>query len=499
MAVFKPVLLHSSARHGVALAASCCAALALCAGCRNLDNTQVDVLESQLRQQEDYIYELEDYLIEYSEKLRQARIAACQPSATATTKSTSGVSSKAPLQPTLDEDLPEPPRLPLNGRNKLTPPAGSSAPPADATTAPAFDATKPATPQETAPLPQPPADDAPETLKPEEMVAPELEIGSGAALPWKRNESLAQAPKLPPEPNGEATLLIPDPVDYEEDSDHPAQASLTPAVQSTVETPSEPVLAAPAVNSRLSPEKLHIRHIFSQPPSQKDNGPSCLQVVVEVLNSTGEPVDGAGEASLMIMSQDAPGSLHRLERWDFTTEETTAAWQSSGLGDGLHLELPLGETQLPEGELELWARLVTPTGQKLLTKRPFDARRLGSMEEAVKQAAATAAKPPEAESLNVGESPAATETNVVAAAAEEHSQAPQWRASSIKLAPGRVEGFATTANGTKGAWNSRPDGKSEPRIALAAESSSAKSSPTWKRSSAAATQSGAAQNWTPDR
>ena len=53
--------------------AACCAAAPLASGCRAVDNAQVDVLERELRQQEDYIYELEDYLMEYSEKLRQCR------------------------------------------------------------------------------------------------------------------------------------------------------------------------------------------------------------------------------------------------------------------------------------------------------------------------------------------------------------------------------------------------------------------------------------------
>ena len=64
-------------------------------------------------------------------------------------------------------------------------------------------------------------------------------------------------------------------------------------------------------------------------------------------------------------------TLKRVDRWDFTAEETQAAWQSSQLGDGLHLELPLGETVLPEGPLELWVRLVNAEGKKLLTRLPF--------------------------------------------------------------------------------------------------------------------------------
>src|SRR5687768_8217726 len=80
----------------------CCLALAALAGCRNLDNAQVDVLERELRQQEDYIYELEDYLVEYSEKLRQARLTKCDPVSTSS-KSETLPTPQTPLRkPTLD-------------------------------------------------------------------------------------------------------------------------------------------------------------------------------------------------------------------------------------------------------------------------------------------------------------------------------------------------------------------------------------------------------------
>src|SRR5215213_3055152 len=101
---------------------ACCLALAMLAGCRNLDNAQVDVLERELRQQEDYIYELEDYLVEYSEKLRQARVAPCQPVST-TSKPGTLPAPKSPLpEPTLDKDPVVRPTLPMNGRNKIIPP-----------------------------------------------------------------------------------------------------------------------------------------------------------------------------------------------------------------------------------------------------------------------------------------------------------------------------------------------------------------------------------------
>ncbi|MCG8449804.1 MAG: hypothetical protein MI725_09525, partial [Pirellulales bacterium] len=44
-------------------------------GCRSARDNQIDLLERELRSQEDYIYELEDYVVEYSEKLRACRCA----------------------------------------------------------------------------------------------------------------------------------------------------------------------------------------------------------------------------------------------------------------------------------------------------------------------------------------------------------------------------------------------------------------------------------------
>ena len=44
-------------------------------GCRTTADNQIDLLERELRTQEDYIYELESYVVEYSEKLRDTRCA----------------------------------------------------------------------------------------------------------------------------------------------------------------------------------------------------------------------------------------------------------------------------------------------------------------------------------------------------------------------------------------------------------------------------------------
>ena len=77
----------------------------------------------------------------------------------------------------------------------------------------------------------------------------------------------------------------------------------------------------------------------------------------------------------MVMAGETQEALKRVDRWDFTAEETQAAWQSSQLGDGLHLELPLATGPLPEGPLELWARLVNADGDEAAGARAVRGRR----------------------------------------------------------------------------------------------------------------------------
>jgi hypothetical protein len=463
MAVLTPYCLR-------AFAFACgCIAVVSAIGCRNLDNAQVDVLERELRQQEDYIYELEDYLIEYSEKLRHARLAQCPPGVS--TKST-GAASRSPLrEPTLDDDPVTRPTLPLNGRNKLpSPPA-----------APMSDPSSEAPPAGTsAPTEAPPAEPeiAPpaEQVDPESLEAPELQIGPVGATTTE-DSPVAAAP-----------LLIPDPVDYQTDG----AARPTDSSVATAKAAAEPQLAAPQNNApRLSAKELKIRKIFTQPAAD-ETSPGSLLVVVEAVNATDEPVDAVGAASIMVMTRDGAGKPQKDERWDFTAEETAAAWQSSHLGDGLHLELPLTKPELPEGELELWARVAADDGAKLLTSADdpfrFEAAKLASLSDASTESALASTEQVEPTPLEESQSTNVPKTdeqpNGKATVAE--TPRPQWRTSSVRLNENRVEGFATTAGNKPASWTTKPI-EGAPRVAAAPAKSN---SPTWKRSTrAAATES----------
>jgi hypothetical protein len=458
------------------------AAVAMC-GCRNLDNAQVDVLERELRQQEDYIYELEDYLIEYSEKLRAARTAQCPPGQAVPKSGTTA--PRTPLrEPTLDDDPIVRPTLPLNGRSKLTSPpaaptdasaseaplaeavaAPTDAPPAEPTVAP------PAEP--TVAPPAEPASPPAEEVDPETLEAPELQIGpvgdksaDGGTLP------VAATP-----------LLIPDPVDYQTDVETPPTES---ALVAASEASPVPQLAAPQnAAPRLSAKELKIRKIFTQPAADEGSLGSLL-VVVEAVNATDEPVDAIGAASIMVMARDEAGVPRKIERWDFNAEETAAAWQSSHLGDGLHLELPLTNPELPAGELELWARVVGEDGAKLLTASDnpcrFEAAKLAALDDAATEASLASAEPAEPLPLE----PIAVETaggKPDAKAAVAKAPETQWRASTVRHDSDRAEGFATTASNRSASWTTTPINGDAPRVATAPAKTK---SPTWKRSTRAA-------------
>jgi hypothetical protein len=455
-----------------------------------LDNAQVDVLERELRQQEDYIYELEDYLIEYSEKLRQARLAQCPPGASPPSRT--GSTTRAPLpEPTIDEDIIERPTLPLNGRDKLTTPP-SEAPPAATEAPPA------------APADAPPSAPATDEVDPEELEAPELQIGPiGDAS--RDSEPIAATGAASSSAEADGPLLIPDPVDYQADVDAESAPESEPA-SAVADAVGEPTLAAPQVNApRLTAQQLKVRRLFRERSKDGDSLGSLL-VVVEGVNATDEPADVIGAASLMVMARDENGALRRVDRWDFTAEETAAAWQSSHLGDGLHLELPLTEEALPEGELELWARVVDDDGAKLLTSAEdpfrFEAGTLVAMADAPADAMRASN-----DGLQLEPTPAEIEQPTPLQKAEHKGDAatktaaaealkPQWRASSIRLDKDRVEGFATTAGNKPASWTTTPIDGGQARVAAASGNTSR---PKWQRSTRAAVVTESKPEWSAER
>jgi hypothetical protein len=487
-------------------------------GCRAVDNAQVDVMERELRQQEDYIYELEDAVMTYSEKLRQYRT--CEAPMTLNALPTKAKTPKG--GPTIADDsaLESPPTRRQGRKLPGRPDAPLQTPP------PAIDAfelppTLPAPVPSSTPATAPAA--APQTapVVPRQFEPPNLEIGptSDLKLKWKGAAPIATAPA-----GDEAPPFIPDPADYQIDADASPLAAdhasvdrgADAALPAIASEPPEliapmPELTPAADPARLTARRLEIRRVLGPSPSA-DALAGSLLVVVEALNATNEPVDANGEMSLMVMSGASQEALKRIDRWDFTAEETQAAWQSSQLGDGLHLELPLGEGPLPDGQLELWARLVNADGEKLLTKTPFAAGDLRSLEQALAEApqpentAATAAsESPGAEPQPLGANgEAVADGESLNAAAPAPAAAPrpaktQWRASSEPLSPERVQAYASTTGGISGGWTKQPPGR-EPVPTPSRVATETGGRPRWQQGSNETPQVGEAGGaWAPFR
>lgn len=357
-----------------------------------------------------------------------------------------------------------------------------AAEPAEAPT----DATPPPT-EESLPVPAEESTEPP--VRPEELDVDDLEFGEFGRVqppadddPWGDGQAAPVAVGEEP-----PALLIPHPADFVDDGSVEASAAAQSyADQPWTEEPPSDLVAEPAhvpPPARLAASHVEIRRILLQPGDA--GAEPALLAVVEVLSDSREPVEAEGEVSVMVMAADAPGSLQRIERWDFTSAEASSSWQSTLLGDGLHLQLPLAVESLPTGPLQLWARLVTPDGEKMLTQLVFDVASLATLDQALTEAqdpAAQAQPQLDAEASSSRAAPSNGERSAVRpvqAVDDRQSREPDgWRAATRPASPSH----AASAGG--GGWTPRPSGgaaSASPRSAdVRARVEGAPSSPHWQ-------------------
>lgn len=433
----------------IIMAVALCAGILSNSGCRTARDNQIDILESELRRQEDYIYELENYIVEYSEKLRQFRCAQME---------TVIIDSNA-----TEPELAMPPRSRSNTSGPTSKELLKSLDKPRAELEPEVTTPGPAMKK---------LNESPENLE-----IPELEIGEPIGA---TNEFYDHATPLA-EADIEGTLLangafIPDPRAYqvaaleeatgeEEFYDEETELSVPPLEETTSEVVEQEVLgdSVEPFEEEITPtqgreaERLVISHVFRNSSESKET--SSLLSVVEARDASNEPADFNGKVSLMVMrvGEEKP---QRVKRWDFTPEETNAAWQSSNLGDGLHLELPLEGVELPAGSLELWVRLETTDGRKLLSQLAFDQTTLVSIDQAEEHLAEVDDKVDGASHITSANplrgTKAVIKTTPLSQADAEPKSDPQWRAATHYSTNGMSSGFATTARAQQ--WSSRPIG-----------------------------------------
>jgi len=310
-------------------AVGCCAPalLLLLAGCRS-DGSR-ELLERELRLQEDRIYRLED---ELDDKCRQ-------------------LDSAHRENQSLKQEL-------RGGDGG----AGSS---------PAHKASPamPARPTEPPEVVLPPLVDEAETLLP-----PELEAdNSTPARSFYRNpgddENLGEAP-----PFGEDLPSL----------DEPAPESGTPPA-----TDPEPLLpdeASPLPQSRLLLGNAMLQS-FSQPakpltgdPNQIERlalnrqltggwngdgfpGDEGVMVVFEPRDARNQPVEAIGDVSIVVMDPSRIGKEARIARWDFTSDEAAMHYSAGPIGRGFQFELPWAAEVPSSRDLRVIVRVTPPDGR----------------------------------------------------------------------------------------------------------------------------------------
>lgn len=287
--------------------------------------------------QEDQIYEIQDYMTEYQELLRQER---CKNrkllDQLAMQSAASPAATDDSIRPLEDDDAES------DGESSLLDRATGNEP----TEAPE------------------PSDDAHETdddggLPEIDLGEPSLpEIDLGEPLPADELESIDPGGAAPEElPSGDLGSLS-------QASATGAAADMDADVREAVFAP-PPQPVEPAESCVLYAEQMPVETHASADVEEGEVAQIGLMAIVEPLTATGASGAFAGEVSLMLVDPIAEQEDWEIARWDYTLEEVEQAWRD---GSRRVLDLPLATpVSTPVGRpLELWIRMVPQHGKAKL-------------------------------------------------------------------------------------------------------------------------------------
>jgi hypothetical protein len=348
----------------------CLALLALCAGCRQ-NNAHRELLERELRFQEDRIYELEAEL----ETARRELSRYCA------TPSNPGF---APPGISTYDDAPPSTEL-RNERTESSSKANPYAPPAVELPAPTTTKKEAAPPFTVPPVILPPDPNVPEGL-------PSRSVTPGASSP-----STPDVPAAPPatepkgtEPKGPVLKTMSSPKFLS-----PSQRLRIPAESNGADTlPPEPVPqgvpSAGAATNNAPSNPTVLPKIAAVPLPSDDRvtslnfgkrtggmnndgrlGDEGVLVLLELRSGRGEVIAGNGDLSIALIDPAVEGEGGRYARWDFTGSDVAALFrQASTEGPtGTYLELAWPDAPPQHARLKLFVRLRTPDGRQLQIDR----------------------------------------------------------------------------------------------------------------------------------
>ena len=373
----------------------------LLSGCHGGPKT--DVIERELRWQEDQIYALEDYLMEYQAKVRRLRCEnqtlrqSLAKAKTTTTQEAREISElPSPDQP--DETI-----RPERSLLKNPSPANSQHDDLDSLDLEIQEIDVPLVPELGVPdtpdlqenTPSPSADlhgansasmvAAAETagktlpekqLSNDQIVAPSVERDLPPWITVATSPTIVEASQPPefsgppPKEPADRNMEVPRHTASEEEKQTESRGTGTvlndDAVLGTfeaswdgeeIESLQIPQLAAPIVAPEISHTSFQPTNVLLEVDS--DSNRERLDITITPLAADQQPTTFTGIVSLMLRDPQEPtGSLHEV-RWDFNSDQVQNAWVHSSRRQSLHFRLPLPETLPTDRPIEFWVRLMT--------------------------------------------------------------------------------------------------------------------------------------------
>jgi len=292
-------------------------------GCRT--NLSRDLLEQELRMQEDKIYELQGLVEEYQQQLdscqRENQSLLKEHAAPASSRD-SRASSRSRRHPREEGDELSLPQVEM--------PAGSLR----GGNAPAYN--------------------GPPVISPPDPEVPEGEHRDEFEPTKPSNAKLPSSITVPGEDNSELPQF-----------ELPAGGN-PPADDKTTgdEMPGEETVTQISLNRKLTGG----HNVDDQP------GDDGLMVVIEPLDASGELIEVPGEVSVVVLDPAQEGEAARVARWDFTSEEAAQHIKRTPMGDGLHFDLRWPHGPPANRTLNLYVRFKTLEGKKLQLEKEIEVR-----------------------------------------------------------------------------------------------------------------------------
>ena len=393
----------------------------LTAGCRS--GGENDLVARELRMQEDQLYAMEDYLTQYQQLLRKCR------------------AENASLKCELDErseELPEPAAR-NRRRNGVREPSRLTTPPVVPPVLPEADET-PATSPENIQLPE----------------VPPLEETTDS------NSTLPDAESLHEDPHAVAEL--------------PSIESADVQNVAAIETEADVAAASSRRNlEQDAPATMDLATRISLDGEVVENagGGSRLLVDVAPLTSDGEPASYFGGLSLMVLAPGNSGQPQSLARWDFSAEDAQAAIAETDHGRAMRFYLELPVDAAIDEPVQLWARLLPETGEKLLAHADIDFQQPGPFSSVVDPAAPRESADQQEQKMAIEQS-GQDEPDEISMQVVEHDRDEPRRPIQVDVTdgswsvarPDEPQGFAPHENEPTGSWRTA----SEPLPTIAAPS-----------------------------